>query len=83
MTKPEDHKPWGDSALAGDALREWRRTHGLSQRQLAEMVGTSQGVISKWEHLDRRPIGLYAEALRRVMSEAKAGAGSSLITPAP
>lgn len=41
---------------AGVALRGARRREGLTQRQLAELLGISQAHISEMEH-GKRPIG--------------------------
>lgn len=37
------------ASLAGDFLREARKSHGLTQGELAERVGTHQPQISAWE----------------------------------
>ncbi len=34
----------------GDVLRDARRRAGLSQTELARRLGTTQSVISRWEH---------------------------------
>lgn len=58
----------GDSLIAGERLRAWRIERGLSQHEVAMLVGTTQGVISSWETARRSPIGLYAERLRAVLA---------------
>ena len=34
------------------AIQDYRRTHGLSQMDLAKKVGVSQTIISRWESAD-------------------------------
>lgn len=35
--------------MGGDLVREARRRAGLTQRELAELLGTSQAQIARWE----------------------------------
>ncbi|MGI8774891.1 MAG: helix-turn-helix domain-containing protein [Actinomycetota bacterium] len=39
----------------GELIREARRRSGLSQQALAERLGTSQSVITRWETGERSP----------------------------
>lgn len=39
----------------GDLILMARRRAGLSQRELADLVGCRQATIARWEHGDRRP----------------------------
>lgn len=39
----------------GELIREARRRTGLSQKQLAERLGTTQSVITRWETGQRSP----------------------------
>jgi transcriptional regulator with XRE-family HTH domain len=48
----------------GELLREARRRHGLSQRQLAVRAGTTQSAISRIEHDQVSPT---VETLRRLL----------------
>ncbi|MDP3911154.1 MAG: helix-turn-helix transcriptional regulator [Gemmatimonadales bacterium] len=50
-------------------LREWREARGLTQAQLAKMLGCSQMMVSKIEAWERRPGG----ELARVMDEVTDG----------
>lgn len=63
----------------GDKVREWRKEAGLSQRQLAELVGVSFPHISKIES-DREPassdlLQRIAQAVKRDADELFALAG--------
>ncbi len=55
--------------LSPDAIRDFRKRLGLTQPQLAEMVGCTSQAVSYWERGTRHPRGLYATVLRRIMSE--------------
>ncbi len=39
----------------GTIIREARKRAGLTQRQLAELLGTTQAVIARWESGQRSP----------------------------
>ncbi|MGH2731173.1 MAG: helix-turn-helix domain-containing protein [Actinomycetota bacterium] len=39
----------------GEFIREARKRSGLSQRELAELLGTTQAVIARWETGKRSP----------------------------
>jgi transcriptional regulator with XRE-family HTH domain len=39
----------------GEFIREARKRSGLSQRELAELLGTTQAVIARWETGARSP----------------------------
>jgi transcriptional regulator with XRE-family HTH domain len=39
----------------GELIREARKRSGLSQRELAELLGTTQAVITRWETGRRSP----------------------------
>lgn len=39
----------------GELIREARKRSGLSQRELAELLGTTQAVIARWETGARSP----------------------------
>lgn len=58
MAKPAARKGYEDARLAyelGRRLRELRDARGLSQRQLAERVGTTQSVIARLEAGGTKP----------------------------
>ncbi len=40
--------------LSGEELRAWRKKHGLTQAELAWLLGVSQSAIGKWETGDRK-----------------------------
>jgi len=50
----------GKRSSLGERLAQARQEAGLSQEQLAEMLGTTQRVISYWE---RAPVALRADQL--------------------
>ena len=66
-------------ATFGDQLRAIRATHGLTQEQLADLVGTSKQVISRYENNQRSPklsvVQHYAEKLG-VPVDVLAGSGA-------
>lgn len=47
----------------GSLLRGWRAAQGLSQREAAAKIGTSQGRWAKWEGGHERPGPRYLMAL--------------------
>ena len=51
----------------GDAIRDKRKERGLTQTQLARLVGTTPGAISRWETGDREPTVVMYEKLMRAM----------------
>jgi transcriptional regulator with XRE-family HTH domain len=50
----------------GEFIREARKRAGLSQRELAEQLGTTQAVIARWE------IGQRSPSLERVVEAVRA-----------
>jgi DNA-binding transcriptional regulator YiaG len=55
--------------LSPEAIRAYRAKRGLSQEGLARLIGCSWTTIAAWEAGRRRPTGLYAKALERVLQE--------------
>lgn len=47
----------------GETIKELRIERGLTQPQLAEMVGVSKGMISVWENNINEPKASYLKAL--------------------
>lgn len=47
----------------GEKIKEYRLEKGLSQPQLARMVGVSNGMISIWENNVNEPKASYIKAL--------------------
>lgn len=49
-------------------LALWRKSKGLTQEELADILGTTKSNISRWENDKRAPdngvMGAYAEALK-------------------
>lgn len=58
-----------DAALTGKAIRSFRDSRGWTQAEMARQIGTTVTTISRWENDAKRPTGLYAEAVRRLMDE--------------
>lgn len=61
-TPPARSKNWArrlrDSAQPqywAHAIRELRKTHGLTQHDLADVLGVTETAISNWEHAKNRP----------------------------
>jgi len=46
-----------------DLLRRQRDLRGWSQRRVAEEVGTTEGIVSRWERGERKPEPYYRERL--------------------
>src|SRR5436305_9046338 len=42
-------------------LRQERQVRGWSQQKVAELVGTSEDVVSRWERGERRPSPFFQE----------------------
>lgn len=57
-------------AIASGRAARLRELAGLSQQEVAELVGVTPAAISRWEADDRRPTGgraiAYARVLRRI-----------------
>ena len=47
----------------GEKIKEYRLEKGLSQPQLARLVGVSNGMISIWENNVNEPKACYVKAL--------------------
>lgn len=68
-THPDITEPVTPDPPLGDELRAFRDEHNLTQRDLANMVGTSGGMISKWEHGKKKPSNVNAWRLHRAINE--------------
>ena len=58
LTKPDAHAGYENARLAyelGRRIRELREAQGLSQRQLADRMGTTQSVIARLEAGGSKP----------------------------
>ena len=49
--------------MTGAEIRAFRAQKQMSQYQLAQLVGTVQNVVSKWEHNQTRPSGVHKARL--------------------
>lgn len=52
--------------ISPEELREYRRQLGLTQHQLAQLLGVSQSAVTLWEQGKRRP--RYARPIRFLLS---------------
>jgi transcriptional regulator with XRE-family HTH domain len=43
--------------MRGEDVREWRMRHGLTQHELAEMLGVRSVQVSRWERNANHPAG--------------------------
>jgi len=50
-----------------DEIYEYRMRHGLTQREMARLVGCTKNTICHWEHGWNVPIDRYQRALKRVL----------------
>lgn len=55
-----------DVTVLPNALKEWRKVRGISQKELADMAGCSAGLIALIETSERQP------GLRNALNIAKA-----------
>ena len=46
-------------SFSGAALREARNASGLTQRQLGEIIGTTEQHVQLWEYGKRQPTATY------------------------
>ena len=49
--------------MTGAEIKAFRAQKQMSQYQLAQLVGTTQNVVSKWEHNQTRPSDVYKARL--------------------
>jgi transcriptional regulator with XRE-family HTH domain len=49
-------------------LREWRENRGLTQQELADLIGTARDTISKWETGERGALPANAKKLADVLN---------------
>ena len=49
--------------MTGAEIKAFRAQKQMSQYQLAQLVGTTQDAVSKWEHNQTRPSGVYKAQL--------------------
>ena len=58
--------PTMSKQLSASEVRDLRAKHGLTQRQLAALIGASQATVASWESGVRKPSGLACFALSHV-----------------
>jgi transcriptional regulator with XRE-family HTH domain len=63
-----DSNPTGEVQLRLPRLREWRENRGLTQQDLADLIGTARDTISKWETGDRGALPANAKRLASVLN---------------
>lgn len=56
--------------MTGAEIKAFRAQKQMSQYQLAQLVGTIQNVVSKWEHNQTRPSGVHKARLEWLMHAA-------------
>jgi transcriptional regulator with XRE-family HTH domain len=62
------------SKVFGDNLRKSRLSEGLSQQELAEKIGTTQGSVSNWELGVNEPNVAFTKKLDAIFSDLKEAA---------
>ena len=58
--------------ITADAIRELRRSLGMSQEAFAQHLSVSVSSVRDWEQGRRRPRGLYARALEQQLTQSQA-----------
>lgn len=61
MTTDQTSRRWGKR------IQERRQLLGLTQQQLADLLGVRQATISKWERGDRRPSHHYIPRVAKAL----------------
>jgi len=57
------HNPLPETDEVIGKLKRLRRTHGLTQEQLAERLGIDESTIAGWERGETTPLGAYRKLL--------------------
>ncbi|KTS17124.1 MULTISPECIES: helix-turn-helix domain-containing protein [Pantoea] len=52
--------------MSGEAIRELRERHGLSQAMLAAYIGLSPATVVKWEREEKKPNGAALRLLNLI-----------------
>jgi transcriptional regulator with XRE-family HTH domain len=63
----------------GSALRRFRRLHGIKQGHAAEMLGVSQGSVSRWESGTHQPDTASRAGIIAMISARADGAGDATL----
>jgi DNA-binding XRE family transcriptional regulator len=50
----------------GDKIREYRRVHGITQKELAEQLGVDQTTLAGWERGKHKPTKRFREIISKV-----------------
>lgn len=56
---------------AGQVVRELRKGAGLSQRELAALLGVSENTVTRWESGNRKPPPYLRLAIEHVLEDAQ------------
>jgi transcriptional regulator with XRE-family HTH domain len=60
--------------MTGDDIRRERESLGLTQAELARLLGVAMNTVSRWEIGERIPHPLVLKAVQSVLAEVKARA---------
>ena len=52
-------------------IRDMRKTLGLTQKQLAEVIGCNMQTVQAWEQGNRRPANDFAERVEKLRKKAE------------
>ena len=55
--------------MTGRDVRAVRKKLGVSQSQLAKLVGVAPNSVARWERGDRTPIGLYRKLVEKLLAD--------------
>lgn len=58
---------WVRQSLTDGTARALRKSAGLSEANIADMVGVHEATISRWERGQRKPSAAASERLARVL----------------
>ena len=62
-------------------LKRERESHGWSQEDLAEKIGTTQKIVSRWERGESRPLPYYRQKLIKLFGKDATELGLTEIGP--
>jgi transcriptional regulator with XRE-family HTH domain len=61
------YDPLPSTKTLGEQLVRYRQFRGLSQKQMASNLRVDPSTLARWERGDRKPTGLYAKSVRKVL----------------